>query len=75
MAADLIVFIRMLVSLMAYFGCVTKKSCPPKNEQTIHSKMSHKKISNISKNILERTIEIMRHEKGKNKGGNRFLVI
>ncbi len=75
MVADLIVFIRMLVFLTAYFGCVTKKLCPPKSEQTIHSKMSHKKISNVSKNILEQTIQIMRHKKGKNKGRNRFLVI
>jgi hypothetical protein len=74
-AADLIVFTRTLVFLMAYFGYVTKKSSPPKNEQTIHSKISHKKISNVSKNILEQTIQIMRHKKGKNKGGNRFLAI
>jgi hypothetical protein len=33
------------------------------------------KIWNISKNILEQTIQIMRHEKGKNKGVNRFLAI
>ncbi len=37
MAADLIVFIRMLFFLTACFGCVTKRSCAPKNEQTIHS--------------------------------------
>jgi hypothetical protein len=31
------------VFLMADFGCVTKKLCAPKNEQTIHSKMRHEK--------------------------------
>ncbi len=37
MAADLIVFIRVLYFLMEYFDCVTKKSCAPKNNQMIHS--------------------------------------
>jgi hypothetical protein len=31
------------VFLTTDFGCVTKKSCAPKNEQTIHSKMRCKK--------------------------------
>ena len=42
-AVDLLVFVRMLFYLMAYFGCVTKKLCAPKNEQTIHSKMRQEK--------------------------------
>jgi hypothetical protein len=42
-AADLLIFIRMLFFLTADFGCVTKKSCAPKNKQTIHSKMRHEK--------------------------------
>ena len=33
------------------------------------------KIKNISNNILEQTIQIMRLEKGKNKGGNQYLAI
>ncbi len=33
MAADLLVFIRMLIFLTADFGCITKKSCAPKIEQ------------------------------------------
>jgi hypothetical protein len=32
-AADLLVFIRMLIFLTADFGCVTKKLCAPKIEQ------------------------------------------
>ncbi len=33
MAADLLIFIRMLIFLTADFGCVTKKLCAPKIEQ------------------------------------------
>ena len=32
------------------------------------------KIKNVSNNVLEQTIQIMRHEKGKKKGGNRFFA-
>ncbi len=44
MAADP-VLIRMLFFLTADFGCVMKKSCAPKNEQTIHSEMKGKRDS------------------------------
>jgi hypothetical protein len=51
-ATDLLIFIRMLFFLTANFGCVMKKLCAPKNEQTIHSKMRHEKGKNSGRNRI-----------------------